>query len=129
MIYIARLLSVNENRLEYDIILRIDGFKIKCEADYNNDIVFVEKTHCMVDLWMIYGEAKKIIYQEHDFLYKEEFTNNFSLIKGKVSNIKNKKSFTLESFLNIDIELENEADIISGDIMEIKGVFKIYPLK
>lgn len=131
MIYIAKLLSVNENKIsrEYDIILKINGFKIKCEADYNDDIIFIKDTHCMVDLWMIYCEAKHIDCKEHDFLYKKEFTENYSLIKGIVTDIKDKKRFSLESFLSIDIELDDEMEIISGNKIEVKGIFKIYPLK
>ncbi|HPZ08823.1 MAG TPA: hypothetical protein PL110_11955 [Candidatus Eremiobacteraeota bacterium] len=124
MAHIAKVKKVYEyNDLgEGEVLLKIEGLEIKCET---SDI-FIEETHCIVNLSIKHAEIIKIC--PHKICYEVmESSNCMTILKGIIMKSLNKREFIIESLLEIRVSSDKDIDIelSTGDFIEVKGILHV----
>ena len=119
MSYFARVEKVEEynNLQEGEVTLKIEGLKLRCES---NDL-FIEETHCIIDLCVKHGEIKKTEYSDF-FCDLLDLDDCVIIIGGKVEQILNKYNFLVESLLDIKVIVDEAMELSVGDFVIVKGV-------
>jgi hypothetical protein len=102
---------------EGEVTLKIEGLKLRCES---NDL-FIEETHCIVDLYVKHGEITKTEYS-YFFYDLLDLDDCVIIIGGKVERILNKYNFLIESLLNIKVIVDEAMEFSVGDFVMVKGV-------
>ncbi len=119
MSYFARVEKVEEyNKLqEGEVTLKIEGLQLRCETDD----LFIEETHCIVDLYVKHGEITKTEYRDFFFDLLEP-DDCVIIIGGKIKRILNKCNFLIESLLDIKVTVDEGADFFTEDFVIVKGL-------
>jgi len=119
MSYFARVEKAEEYNMlqEGEVTLKIEGLSLRCETDD----LFIEETHCIVDLYVKHGEITKTEYRDFFFDLLEP-DDCVIIIGGKVKRKFNEYNFLIESLLDIEIMVDEITDFFVGDFVIAKGV-------
>ncbi|MEQ8171764.1 MAG: hypothetical protein ABRQ38_22935 [Candidatus Eremiobacterota bacterium] len=121
MSYFARVEKVEEYNMlqEGEVTLKIEGLLLRCET---SDL-FIEETHCIVDLYLRHGEITKTEYRDFFFDLLEP-DDCVIIIGGKIKQKFNEYHFLLESLLDIEIMVDEIMEFFVGDSVIVKGVLR-----
>jgi len=121
MSYFASVEKVEEYNMlqEGEVTLKIEGLLLRCET---SDL-FIEETHCIVDLYLRHGEITKTEYRDFFFDLLEP-DDCVIIIGGKIKQKFNEYHFLLESLLDIEIMVDEIMEFFVGDSVIVKGVLR-----